>query len=114
MKIVIDDLAKQTLINVYYFNFKYSPRNAIEFSKRILSKIHALETFPYIGKPITELSNNNFRELIFRKNKHSTYRIIYYISKAQNIIYIINIISCKQNLNKFLKSNNYFKKYYNL
>ena len=40
MKIVIDDLAKQTLINVYYFNFKYSPRNAIEFNKRILSRIH--------------------------------------------------------------------------
>ena len=88
MKIVIDDLAKQTLINVYYFNFKYSPRNAIEFNKRILSRIHALETFPYIGKPITELSNNNVRELIFRQKTNTLHIELFITFQKLKILFI--------------------------
>lgn len=114
MKIIIENSAHNSIESIFEHFLKYSTKKAIQTTENLYSYLYFLETSPYIGKIITELSNNNFRELIFRKNKHSTYRIIYYISKAQNIIYIINIISCKQNLNKFLKSNSYFKKYYNL
>lgn len=38
---------------------------------------------------------------------------MYYVSEKSNTIYILNIINCKQDLNNILKSNNYFKKYFN-
>ena len=36
MKIVVDDLAKQSLIDIYYYNYQYSLKNAIETNKKIL------------------------------------------------------------------------------
>ena len=50
MKIVVDDLAKQSLIDIYYYNYQYSLKNAIETNKKILFRIHDLEDLPYIGK----------------------------------------------------------------
>ena len=34
MKIVVDDLAKQSLIDIYYYNYQYSLKNAIETNKK--------------------------------------------------------------------------------
>lgn len=114
MKILIDDLAKQSLIELYYYNYQYSSRNAIELNKNIIKYIQNLETLPYIGRYIPEMSDKHFREIIYKKSRHSGYRIMYYISEIKNAIYIFNIINSKQDFKSILKSNNYFKKYFNL
>lgn len=112
MKIVVDNLAKQSLIDIYYYNYQYSLRNAIEINRKILLLIENLEKLPYIGRYIPEMSDNRFREIIYRKSRHSGYRIMYYISEIRKTIYIINIINCKQDFSTFLKLHKYFKNYY--
>lgn len=113
MEIQVEDLARQQLINIYYYHFRYSLENAIETTQSIMKYIDYLKIFPYIGRTIPELNNEYFREIIYRKTRHSAYRIMYYISQKSNIIYVINIINCKQNFKSILKLHNYFSNYFN-
>ncbi len=113
MRVVIEDLAKENLINIYYYNAQYSLKSAIETNKNILNYIHSLESSTYIGRYIPEILDNCFQELIYRKNRRTGYRIMYYISEKNNTIYVFNIINCKQNFNQILKLHNYFNNYFN-
>ena len=63
----------------------------------IFSYIKDLETSPYIGHLIQQISNNNFRELIYK-----SYRIIYSFSKNQDKIFIEAIIHTSRNLNQLI------------
>ena len=110
MKVLVENLAKQQLIDIYYYNYKYSLKSAIETNKSIMGKIDNLKDFPYIGRYIPEMSDKHYREIIYRRTRQSGYRIMYYVSEKSNTIYILNIINCKQDLNNILKSNNYFNK----
>ena len=113
MKIQVDDLAKQSLIDIYYYNYQYSLRIAIETNRNILFRIHDLEDSPYIGRYIPEMSDKRFREIIYKSSRHSGYRIMYYISEKTNTIYIFNVLNCKQDFNHILKLHNYFNNYFN-
>lgn len=113
MKIVVDDLAKQSLIDIYYYNYQYSLKNAIETNKKILFRIHDLEDLPYIGRKIPEIMDSSFREIIYSSSLYSKYRIMYYISENTDTIYILNVINSKQNFNHILKLHNYFNNYFN-
>ncbi len=113
MKIVVDDLAKQSLIDIYYYNYQYSLRNAIETNRSILFRIHDLEDSPYIGRYIPEMSDKHFREITYKSSRHSGYRIMYYISENTDTIYIFNILNSKQDFNRILKLHNYFNNYFN-
>lgn len=48
MRLVVDDLAKKSLLDIYYHNYNYSIKNAIETNRSIVYCINELETFPYI------------------------------------------------------------------
>ena len=111
MKVVVDDLAKQSLIDIYYYNYQYSLKNAIETNRNILFRIHDLECSPYIGRYIPEMSNKHFREIIYSSSRNSKYRIMYYISENTDTIYIFNILNSKQVFNKLLKLHNYFNNF---
>lgn len=113
MKVVVDDLAKQSLIDIYYYNYQYSLKNAIETNRNILFRIHDLEDSPYIGRYIPEMSDKRFREIIYKSSRHSGYRIMYYISENTNTIYIFNILNSEQDFNRILKLHNYFNNYFN-
>ena len=113
MKVLVEDLAKQQLIDIYYYNYQYSLKNAIETNKNIIEKIDSLEKSPYIGRYIPEISDKRFREIIYRKTRYSGYRIMYYISEKNNTIYILSIINSRQDFKKILKSHNYFNNYFN-
>lgn len=112
MKILVEDLAKQELIDIYYYNYQYSSKNAIETNRNIMLHIDSLKNSPYIGRYIPEISDKRFREIIYKKTRHSIYRIMYYISEISNTIYVINIINSKQDFKYMLKLHNYFKNYY--
>ena len=114
MRVLIENLAKQQLIDIYYYNYQYSLKNAIETNKNLMERIDNLQTSPYIGRYIPEILDNRFREIIYRKTKNSGYRIMYYISEKTNTIYVLNIINIRQNFKHILKLHNYFNNYYNL
>lgn len=111
MKVIIEDAARECLMNIFYYNVQYSIKNAIETDMNINLYIYNLENLPYIGNYVPEISDKHFRELIYKKNKNS-YRIVYYISKITNTIYIIYVSNSKQDFNKFLKLHNYFKNFF--
>lgn len=112
MKIIIDDLARQSLIDIYHYNYQYSQKNATETNRNIITQIHNLEHSPYIGRYIPEIYDKQFREILYKSSRYSGYRIMYYISENTNKIYIFNIINSKQNFYHFLKLHNYFKNYF--
>lgn len=113
MNVLVEDLAKQQLYDIYYYNYQYSVNNAIETNSIILDYISDLEDFPYIGRYIPELSDKRFREIIYRRTRQSGYRIMYYISEKSNTIYVFNVINCKQDFKRILKRHNYFNNYFN-
>ena len=113
MNVVVDNLAKQSLIDIYYYNYQYSFRNAIETNRNILFRIHDLENSPYIGRYIPEMSDKRFREIIYKSSRHSGYRIMYYISENTDTIYIFKVLNSKQDFNRILKLHNYFNNYFN-
>ena len=113
MNVVVNDLAKQSLIDINYYNYQYSLRNAIETNRNILFRIHDLEDSPYIGRYIPEMSDKRFREIIYKSSRHSGYRIMYYMSENTDTIYIFNILNSKQDFNRILKLHNYFNNYFN-
>ena len=65
MKVLVENQAKQQLINIYYYNYQYSLKNAIETNSNILAHIANLEYLPYIGRYIPEMSCKCFREIIW-------------------------------------------------
>lgn len=114
MHVIIEDSAKKCLDEIYYYNARYSIKNAITIDSEILQHIQRLDTIHYVGRIISEMSDNNFREIIYKKYRHSVYRIMYFISEKNKKIYVFSIISSKQEFIQVLKSNNYFNFYYNL
>lgn len=113
MKVLVENLAKQQLIDIYYYNYQYSLKNAIETNKNIIERIDSLEYSPYIGRYIPEMSDKRFREIIYKKTMHSGYRIMYYISEKSNTIYVLSIINSRQDFKRILKLHNYFNNYFN-
>ena len=112
MRIQVEELAKQELIDIYYYNYQYSTENAIETTRNILEIIDVLKESPYIGRYIPEMFDKHFREVIYRKTKHSRYRIMYFISEKENSIHVFNIMNAKQDFNSILKLHNYFENYF--
>ena len=113
MTVVVNDLARQSLIDIYYYNYQYSLKNAFETNENILLHIYNLEDSPYIGRYIPEISDKHFREIIYKKSRNSTYIIMYYISENTEKIYIFNIMNSKQDFNRILRLHNYFNNYFN-
>ena len=114
MKVIVEDSANKTMDSIYYYNMRYSFKNALETDNHIRLNINNLADFPYTGRYVPEIMDKHFREVIYKKTRQSCYRIIYYISDITDTIYVINVFNSKQDFNKFLKLNNYFKNYFRL
>jgi len=114
MKVIVEDLAKENILNIFSYNLRYSIKYATETNINIQMYINDLAEYPFIGRYIPEMSDKRFREIIYKKNRHSGYRIMYYASEKNNIIYVFNVINSKQDFNSILKLHNYFKNYFNL
>lgn len=67
MEIVVEDLARSGIDDIFSYNLQYSLKNAIETDTSITHCIQNLEIFPYIGRTIPELNDERFREIIYKK-----------------------------------------------
>ena len=114
MKVIVENLAKKGLNDIFYYNMQYSLKNAINIDYTITEYIKNLANSPYIGRYIPEISDKHFREVIYRKNLKSAYRIMYYIYDYQDIIRVFNIMNSKQDFNHILTMQNYFQNYFEI
>lgn len=108
MKVIITDLASNSIINIFDYNSIYSYKAAIEIDNKINKYISILEHMPYIGKQVPEIRDKHYRQIICRSNQDS-YKIIYYLSESMNTIYIRYVINSRKNFERALKKYNYFK-----
>ncbi len=113
MKVIVPDMAHDSIDSLFEYLAIYSSRNAIQIIDKIYELIYNLGDLPYLGKPSLELPDKHFRELIYRKNRKS-YKILYFISEETDTIYIIHISNCKQDFNRILKIHNYFNNFFEL
>ena len=50
MKVIVEDLAKESIKDIYDYNSRIAYRNATEIDNEIRAYIHHLENLPYIGE----------------------------------------------------------------
>ncbi len=112
MKVIVEDSAKENVLKIFSYNSRYSTRSAVETNIDIQAYINDLANSPFIGRYIPEISDKHFREVIYKKTRHSCYRIIYCISEISSTVYVLNVLNTKQDFNKFLKLHNYFRNYF--
>lgn len=96
MQIIISNDAKSAITDIFHYSYNISSNYASRIVNKIYNTIYDLQKFPYIGRYVLELSDKQFREQICEK-----YRIIYYVSEADNTIYIRYIFCSRQNSNLF-------------
>lgn len=113
MKVIVENLANQSMDNILYYNLRYSLKNAIETDNNIRLYINDLADSPYIGRYIPEMLDMRFREIIYRRTRKAGYRIMYYISEKSNTIYVFNVMNSKQDFYRILKLHNYFNNHLN-
>ena len=78
MKIVWSPLAIDRASEIAEYIAKDKPSAAIGWIEEIFSKADQLKSSPQIGRVVPEISDNQFRELIY-----GNYRIIYRIETKQ-------------------------------
>lgn len=57
MKVIVEDLARENILEIFTYNSRYSIRNAIEINTNIQAYINELKEFPFIGRYIPELQD---------------------------------------------------------
>lgn len=99
MNLIISNQVKNDITEIYKYVAKDSLKYANETANNIYSRIAELEISPYLGRYVPEISNKQYRELLYK-----SYRIVYSIFEEKNIIYIHFVIHGKRNLKSFYKS----------
>lgn len=97
MLVLISDEAHEDIASIFAYISNNSLNYANETSSNLYSKISQLETFPYLGRYVPELSNKLYRELLYK-----SYRIIYSIYEEIDTVYIHLVVHDKRNLNSIL------------
>jgi len=98
MKIILLPKALERLEEIYVFFQSVSEDVAACVYNDILDEIGVLESFPQMAVVESFLSDCGkvFRSLVVMKH----YKVIYYIEKEENTVYIATIWDCRQNPEK--------------
>jgi plasmid stabilization system protein ParE len=78
MKLVWTPLAIERASEIAEYISQDKPSAAENWINTVFSKVAKLKFAPEVGRPVPELRNNQFRELIY-----GNYRIIYRVEKQQ-------------------------------
>ena len=84
MKIVWSPLAVDRASEIARYIAQDKPSAAGKWINKVFTKVEQLKSSPEIGRIVPEISDNQFRELIY-----GNYRIIYRIEKKQTSILTI-------------------------
>lgn len=92
MRIVWNPVARKNLQTIRDHYRQFSEATAKQVTKGIIHATRRLEVFPKSGRMVPEISDPDFREVIW-----NDWRIIYMIpSEGEEIIEILNIIHSAQ------------------
>lgn len=86
MIITWSPLAVERVIEYSEYIALDSPNASIRWVDEIFEKVEILQVSPKIGRNIAEITDKNFRELIF-----GNYRIIYYLEKINISILTVRL-----------------------
>ena len=89
MKIIWSPLAVDTASEIVDYIAQDKPAAAIRWINEVFSKVEQLKSSPQIGRIVPEMSDNQFREIVY-----GNYRIIYRVELKQ--ISILTIRHGKQ------------------
>lgn len=92
------ETAQSDLIEIHDFIGVQSPAQADLVINDVIERVKILERFPEMGKPVKELPDKDYRELLVK-----SYHIIY--RTAEEIVYVITI----HHSARLLKNNPAFK-----
>lgn len=98
MKIIVTQRAKNDISNIFNYNLMISPKYAIKIEKKLYLCIKYLKNTPYIGRYVFEIPDKHYRERICEN-----YRIIYFVSEKENVIFIRYIFNVRQDKTNFFK-----------
>jgi plasmid stabilization system protein ParE len=98
MKVIITQRAKHNLLYIFDYNANISLNYAIRIDKKIRSYIEDLQYSPHIGRYVPEILDKHYRERICEK-----FRIIYFVSKKENTIFVRYIFSSRQDKRTFFE-----------
>lgn len=98
MHLIIANQVRDDITNIYNYIARNSLKYANETVNNIYSRIAELENFPYLGRYVPELSDKQYRELLYKN-----YRIVYSVSEKTNSVNIHFVIHSKQDFNELLK-----------
>ena len=99
MQVLMSNEAHEDIDSIYEYISRDSIKYANETSEKIYSRIYELESSPYLGRYVPELSDKHLRELIYK-----SYRIVYDVSEDSNTVYIHFVVHEKRNFKSFYKS----------
>ena len=84
MRIIYSKSVKEQLLNIKEYIAKDNKRVAIEYLKKIKSKIEILGKYPYIGKVNASMDNHKIRDFVVLG-----YKVIYKINEKSITILAI-------------------------
>lgn len=93
MKIIWSPLAQQKLTDIADYIAQDKPGAALNWVESVLDQVENLASFPNSGRPVPELDNDEYKEIII-----GNYRVIYKILEKE--IHILTIRSFKQLLSE--------------
>ena len=80
------NVAKQDMQSIYDFIARDSVYYANEYTDKLFESAERLEEFPYSGRIVPEIGDENVREIIY-----GVYRLMYYIDERKNIVTVTQI-----------------------
>ena len=99
MQVLMSNEAHEDIDSIYEYISRDSVKYANETSENIYSRIYELESSPYLGRYVPELSDKFLREIIYK-----SYRIVYDVSEVSSTVYIHFVVHGKRNFKSFYKS----------
>ena len=67
MNVIIDDMARECLDDIYYYNIQFAYENDVEIEKNILRRISYLEHSSYIGQYVPKIKTSIFENCYIKK-----------------------------------------------
>ncbi len=83
-KVILTSTAREDLREIVEFIAKDHREAAEKFGYLLIDRALSLSTFPEKGRPVPEFQDDDTREINLR-----SYRIIYYVDKAHQEVYVL-------------------------
>ena len=94
MKVIVPDMAHESIDSLFEYLAIYSSRNAIQIIQKIYEYIYDLGDMPYLGKTFAELPDKHFRELLYKKIEMCLELFILFLKRLiQFLLFMFRVVN---------------------